>query len=202
MRAGLPRSAVPTDLHAVLTGPGALELRAVPRPEPGPGDLLVHPDAVGVCGTDLELFSGAMTYLASGFTAYPIVPGHEWTGVVAAVGAGVTGFAAGDRVVGECAIGCGVCPRCAAGSHHLCPDRTETGIARRAGGMAGHLVFPAASAHRLPAGADPADAALVEPLSVAYRAVRRAAPARTSRWPSSGRARSACSARWSPARSA
>jgi L-iditol 2-dehydrogenase len=161
------------DRHAVLTGPGALELRPAPAPEPGPHDLVVRPDAVGICGTDLELLSGAMTYLTSGFARYPIVPGHEWTGVVAAVGAQVDGFAAGDRVVGEVPIGCGTCAQCAAGRYHLCPRRTETGIAGREGAMATSLVFPASSAHRVPPGVDPADAAMVEPFAVAYRGVVR-----------------------------
>jgi 2-desacetyl-2-hydroxyethyl bacteriochlorophyllide A dehydrogenase len=161
------------DRHAVLTGPGTLELLAADPPEPGPHDLVVRPDAVGVCGTDLELVAGSMTYLTSGFARYPIVPGHEWTGVVTATGAAVGGFAVGDRVVGEVPIGCGSCAQCAAGRYHVCPHRTETGIAGRAGAMATTLVFPAAAAHRLPPSVDPADAAMVEPLSVAYRGVTR-----------------------------
>ena len=165
---------ITADRHAVLTGPGALEVRAAPAPAPGPHDLVIRPDAVGICGTDLELLAGSMTYLASGLAGYPIVPGHEWTGLVAATGAEVTGFAVGDRVVGEVPIGCGSCAQCTSGRYHVCPNRTETGIAGRPGAMASTLVFPAASAHLLPDGIDAADAALVEPLSVAYRGVARA----------------------------
>lgn len=161
------------DRHAVLSGPGILELHPANPPEPGPRDLVIRPDAVGVCGTDLELLAGTMTYLTSGFARYPIVPGHEWTGVVTAIGAEVEGFAAGDRVVGEVPIGCGSCPQCTAGRYHVCPNRTETGIAGRAGGMATSLVFPAGAAHRVPPSVDAADAAMVEPLSVAYRGVAR-----------------------------
>jgi len=76
-------------------------------------------------------------------------------------------------VVGECSVGCGSCATCAAGSYHLCPDRTETGILNRAGSMASSLVFPARSAHRLPPGVNPLDAALIEPLAVAYRGLHR-----------------------------
>jgi 2-desacetyl-2-hydroxyethyl bacteriochlorophyllide A dehydrogenase len=85
----------------------------------------------------------------------------------------------GDRVVGECSVGCGACAACTAGSYHLCPDRTETGILNRPGALATTLVFPARSAHRVPSGVDPLDAALIEPLAVAYRALRRLSPIRS-----------------------
>lgn len=158
----------------VITGPGRLELTGVAIPEPGPDDLVVRPGAVGICGTDLELFDGSMAYLASGLAGYPIVPGHEWTGVVTGVGQRVVGFTVGDRVVGECSVGCGSCPRCMAGSYHLCPNRTETGIAGRPGALANTLVFPSTAAHRVPETVAATDAALIEPLAVAYRGVRRA----------------------------
>ncbi|TDO50139.1 2-desacetyl-2-hydroxyethyl bacteriochlorophyllide A dehydrogenase [Kribbella sp. VKM Ac-2527] len=159
--------------QAVLIGPNDLRVRTQTGGTPGAGELLITPDAVGVCGTDLELLAGTMGYLTDGGATYPIVPGHEWTGVVDSVGPGVNGFAIGDRVVGECSIGCGVCGVCAAGRYHLCPDRTETGILNRAGGMASTLVFPARAAHRLPPSVDPLDAALIEPLAVAYRGLHR-----------------------------
>ncbi|MER7687158.1 alcohol dehydrogenase catalytic domain-containing protein [Streptomyces sp. NPDC097610] len=141
--------------------------------EPGPGQLLIAPDVVGVCGTDLELYEGHMSYLSTGFTQYPIVPGHEWTGRVVAVGEDVEGFVVGDRVVGECSLGCGRCECCSIGDYHLCPSRAETGIVRQAGGMQERLLFPARAAHRVPANVNAADAALVEPLAVAYRGVKR-----------------------------
>ena len=84
---------------------------------------------------------------------------------------GVTGFSAGDRVVGEVAIGCGVCVRCLAGRRHLCARRTETGIVHMDGAMATRMVFPAAFAHHV--ALEPRAAALVEPTSVALHAVRR-----------------------------
>ena len=99
------------------------------------------------------------------------MPGHEWTGVVVDVGRGVTGFAPGDQVVGEVAIGCGVCVRCRAGRSHLCARRTETGIVHMDGAMASRMVFPAAYAHVVPF--ESRAAALVEPSSVALHAVPR-----------------------------
>jgi L-iditol 2-dehydrogenase len=148
-----------------------VELVERPDPEPGPGELLIAHEAVGICGTDVEIYEGGMAYFREGLAVYPVVPGHEWSGTVVAAGSGAAGFAPGDRVVGEVAIGCGRCVRCRAGRPHVCATRTETGIARRDGAMATRLVFPAAHAHRvdLPARA----AALVEPASVALNAARR-----------------------------
>jgi 2-desacetyl-2-hydroxyethyl bacteriochlorophyllide A dehydrogenase len=158
---------------AVLTGPSRLVVAAEPVPAPGPGQLLIAPDAVGICATDLELQDGSMPYLTSGVASYPLVPGHEWTGTVVAVGPGVEAFLPGDRVVGECSLGCGACERCAAGDYHICPRRSETGIFGQPGGMQERLLFPAAGAHRVPAAVRAEDAALVEPSAIAYRALAR-----------------------------
>lgn len=159
--------------QTLLTGPGQLHLAEVSARTPGSTELVIRPDAVGICGTDLELLAGTMAYLADGFARYPLVPGHEWTGIVTAVGAEVAGLSLGDRVVGECSIGCGCCTRCAEGAYHLCPRRRETGIVGQDGALATTLVFPAAAAHRVPKTVPREDAALVEPLAVAYRALRR-----------------------------
>jgi 2-desacetyl-2-hydroxyethyl bacteriochlorophyllide A dehydrogenase len=157
-------------MHAIeFHGAEKLELVERPDPVPGEGELLIAPSAVGICGTDIEIFEGSLAYFRMGIASYPIVPGHEWTGTVVEVGRGVSGFAPGDRVVGEVAIGCGVCVRCRAGRMHLCARRTETGIVHMDGAMASRLVFPAAYAHRV----DFEGAALVEPCSVALHAVRR-----------------------------
>jgi 2-desacetyl-2-hydroxyethyl bacteriochlorophyllide A dehydrogenase len=152
-------------------GAERLEIVERPDPAPGPGELLIAPAAVGICGTDVEIYDGSMAYFRDGLAAYPIVPGHEWAGEIVDVGYGVSGFAPGDRVVGEVAIGCGRCVRCRAGRPHLCARRSETGIVRRDGAMASRLVFPASHAHRVEL--EPRAAALVEPTSVALNAARR-----------------------------
>src|SRR3954447_771651 len=152
-------------------GEERLELVERPDPTPGEGELLIAPTAVGICGTDVEIFDGSLAYFRMGIATYPIVPGHEWTGDVVDVGAGVTGFQAGDRVVGEVAIGCGVCVRCRAGRRHLCAKRTETGIVHMDGAMASRMASPAAYAPRVEL--EPRAGALVEPTSVALHAVRR-----------------------------
>ena len=159
-------------MHAVeFHGAQRLEIVERPDPTPGEGELLIAPTAVGICGTDIEIFEGSLAYFRMGLAEFPIVPGHEWTGTVVDVGRGVTGFSAGDRVVGEVAIGCGVCVRCLAGRRHLCARRTETGIVHMDGAMATRMVFPAAFAHQV--ALEPRAGALVEPTSVALHAVRR-----------------------------
>src|SRR3954467_3699229 len=148
-----------------------LEIVEPPAPAPGEGQLLIEPTAVGICGTDIEIFDGSLAYFRMGLAKYPIVPGHEWTGAGVEVGKGVTGHSAGARVGGEVASGCGVCVRCRAGRRHLCARRTETGIVHMDGAMASRMVFPAAYAHRVEL--DSRAGALVEPTSVALHAVRR-----------------------------
>src|SRR2546426_893455 len=96
----------------VVHGPGRHALTELPDPVAGPGEVLVEPAVVGVCGSDLELADGRRP---AGFVRYPVVPGHEWSGRIAAVGPGVSGFDVGAPVVAEGVRGCGACARCAEG---------------------------------------------------------------------------------------
>ncbi|WP_336207383.1 zinc-dependent alcohol dehydrogenase [Nonomuraea sp. LPB2021202275-12-8] len=159
----------------VITGPGQAETRDVPPPEPRPGQVVVDVERAGVCGTDAELFSGAMTYLHTGQARYPIRIGHEWCGVVSAVGEGADPGLLGVRVTGDTMLGCGHCDRCAAGRHHLCADRYEIGIRGGwPGALAERLPVPVSALYELPGTLDPALGALVEPGGNALRAVRAA----------------------------
>ena len=160
----------------IVEGPGAAIVVRAPSPAPGPGEVLLAPLLVGICATDLELINGSLIYLRTGQTKLPITPGHEWVAEVVALGRGVTAFAVGDRVVGECSVGCGTCAVCADGAYHRCPDKQETGIIGIGGALAQRMVFPAQSAHRVPSTIALPDAALVEPTAVAYRAVVRLDP--------------------------
>jgi L-iditol 2-dehydrogenase len=165
-------------MHAIeFHGAERLELVERPDPSPGAGELLIAPTAVGICGTDREIFEGSLVYFREGWAKYPIVPGHEWVGEVVEVGAGVEGFAPGDQVTGETPLGCGRCARCRAGDYHLCALRTETGILNRDGAMASRMLFPGRAAHHangIPARA----AALLEPATVALNGARRGAVSR------------------------
>jgi threonine dehydrogenase-like Zn-dependent dehydrogenase len=166
----------------VITGPGRGEVRDVEPPRRRPGEVIVEVERAGVCGTDVELFSGELAYLHTGEASYPIRIGHEWCGVVRAAGAGVDPAWVGRRVTGDTMLGCGDCQRCGAGRHHLCAERFEIGIRRGwPGALAEQLPVPARALHVLPATADPALGALAEPGGNAMRAVKSAGVARGGR---------------------
>src|ERR1700709_15228 len=95
----------------VITGPRRAEVREVAPPEPEPDEVVVDVERVGVCGTDAEIFSGEMSYLHTGQAAYPMRIGHEWCGVVSALGEGVEASWLGRRVTGDTMLGCGRCDR-------------------------------------------------------------------------------------------
>lgn len=160
----------------MITAPGQSAVRDVTAPTPGPGEALIEVARVGVCGTDVEFFTGEMAYLHDGHASYPIRIGHEWCGAVRAVGDGVPDDWLGRRVAGDTMLGCGRCPACAAGRWHVCPDREEVGIRHeRPGAAAEQLAVPVSSLHRLPDAVDDVAGAMVEPGANALRAAQAAA---------------------------
>ena len=160
----------------VVTGPRRFEVRDVEPPMAAAGQVVVDVERVGVCGTDVELFTGEMAYLHQGHAAYPMRIGHEWCGRVSAVGDGVDPVWIGRRVTGDTMLGCGTCRRCGAGLHHVCDDRFEIGIRRGwPGALAEQLPVPAAALHALPDAVDATAGALVEPGGNSLRAVEAAA---------------------------
>src|SRR5262245_53948813 len=160
----------------VITAPGVGAVHEADDPQPSRGAVGVGVERAGVCGTDLEFFSGEMAYLHSGEAAYPLRIGHEWCGTVTAIGDDVDPVWLGQRVTGDTMLGCRRCDRCRSGRQHLCADRTEIGIRNgRAGALAARLPVPATALFALPDTVDATLGALVEPGGNALRAVSAAA---------------------------
>ena len=159
----------------VVTAPREAAVLEVPDPEPAAGDLLVEVERVGICGTDVELYSGDMAYIVQGHTHFPLRLGHEWTGRVVATGDAADERWIGTRVTGDTMLGCGDCAVCTAGHHHVCPNRFEVGIRDGwAGALAEQVLIPARYAFEIPENVSVTAAALVEPGGNALRAVRAA----------------------------
>ncbi|NUT47497.1 MAG: alcohol dehydrogenase catalytic domain-containing protein, partial [Saccharothrix sp.] len=159
----------------VLTGPGECAVWEVPVPVAAPGEVVVDVERVGVCGTDVEFFTGEMAYLHEGHSSYPMRLGHEWAGVVSAVGDGVDAAWLGRRVMGDTMLGDRTCRRCRKGHQHVCERRQEVGIRDgRPGALAEQVAVPAWSLHVLPDRVDAVLGALVEPGGNALRAARAA----------------------------
>src|SRR5881628_3988659 len=151
---------------AFCRAPGTLVVEDVPRPTPAAGEVVVRVRHCGICGSDLHWYHGQM--------ALPVgCPGHEISGEVADVGAGVTSLKAGDAVALEGIASCGSCRYCLAGDYQRCPAVGVVGMTIP-GGFADYVKMPARHCFPVPAGVDLATAALAEPLGVAVHGVRLA----------------------------
>jgi threonine dehydrogenase-like Zn-dependent dehydrogenase len=160
----------------VITGPRRAEVADVARPAAAPGQAVVDVERAGVCGTDVEFFTGEMAYLYQGHTACPVRPGHEWSGTVSAVGDDADGAWLGQRVTGDTMLGCGRCRRCRGGLHWVCADRAEIGIRGGwPGALAEQVAVPVTALRELPDSVDAEAGALAEPGGSALRAVQAAA---------------------------
>lgn len=157
----------------VITARHHADLTEVPMPDVKPGDVLIKVVNVGVCRTDLEIYDQELGYYKSGPAQYPIVPGHEFCGEIVQVGANGGGFNVGERVVGECIVPCGLCPRCLTGAPEACGQRREVGVLNLDGAYARFISLPAKHVHRIPDAIDSKAACLVEPLSVVHKGLRR-----------------------------
>jgi 2-desacetyl-2-hydroxyethyl bacteriochlorophyllide A dehydrogenase len=159
----------------VIRGPRTARVEQVAIPAPDAGQVVVDVRRVGICGTDIELFTGEMAYYAQGKAWFPLRPGHEWCGTVSVLGDGVDAAWYGARVIGDTMLGCGRCARCRTGRGHVCADRYELGILGGwPGALAEKVLVPVTSLHRLPDTVDDRAGALVEPGGNAWRAAAAA----------------------------
>lgn len=151
---------------AVYRGEQTVTVEQLPVPSPGQGEVLLEISHCGICGSDLHMIMEDMGRPGS-------TGGHEFSGVVAGVGAGVNGWTVGDRAVGGFSPGCGECDLCRDGRSNLCVHKGIAGIDPYTGAFAAFKVCAVDDVLAVPAGLDLRTAALAEPTAVAVRGVRR-----------------------------
>lgn len=146
-------------------GAGNITYKEVGIPQVGQDEVLIKVSAAGICGTDLKIHQG--TYDCNP----PVILGHEYSGTIEAVGAKVSHFFPGDRVVSETARKvCGRCQYCMSGNYLMCPERQSIGYGVN-GAMAEYIVVREEIVHRIPDSLSMEEAALCEPAAVAFHAV-------------------------------
>lgn len=148
-------------------GPGNMEIRDIPEPEPGTGQIKIEVKEAGICGSDLHIYNSDIAIP----TKPPVVPGHEFSGIVSAVGEGVTKFKPGDRVVAEAVyFYCRDCLYCRMGFYNLCIHKRSLGYWFN-GAFARCTIVEEHSAHILPDDIDFLTGAMLEPLACCTHAV-------------------------------
>lgn len=151
---------------ALLVEPNTIVIDDVPDPEPGPREVMISVGGVGLCGSDLSVFSGRWKP-----PAYPWIMGHEVFGVVVALGPGVPPDRIGQAVVVEPNVACLACERCSRGLTSACAGRQSVGM-NRPGALAERLVVPSQFAWAIPE-LPATDLVCVEPTTVVLAALRR-----------------------------
>ena len=156
----------------VIEKPGNMEIREADRPKPDRGQILVKVMAAGICRSDLEMLDGDRP---ADYVRYPVIPGHEFSGVIEEVGPGVTGLPKGTRVAIEGHNYCGKCFFCRKGASNLCATYNEFGFTLP-GGYAEFALVRVDLAHPFPASLSFEEAALTEPAACAGHGVMLASP--------------------------
>ncbi len=154
--------------QAVMTAPKTIIFETADIPVPGPGEVQINIKRIGICGSDIHVYHGLHPY-----TSYPVVQGHETSGVVTAVGEGVTSFSIGDKVTPEPQVFCGKCWPCEHGLYNICNELKVIGFQQN-GTACDYFIYPADCLVKIPDGMSFEEGALIEPLSVAVRAVKKA----------------------------
>ena len=154
-------------LQEVMTAPGRIEFREIEKPEPKEGEVLVRMRRIGVCGSDIHVWHGKHP-----FTSYPVTQGHEVSGEIAALGAGVEGLAVGEKVTIEPQVVCGKCHPCRHGKYNLCEELKVMGF-QTTGAASEFVAVDARKVTKLPDSMSFDEGAMLEPLAVAVHAVRR-----------------------------
>ena len=151
---------------AVHQGQGTVTVEQLPVPEAGPGQVVLEVSHCGICGSDLH-------FVIEGWGRPGSVHGHEYSGIIAAVGPGAGEWSVGDAVIGGPDQGCGDCGPCRQGRANLCLNKHKAGVTPSQGAFAAYKVVEGDSLFGLPEGLDLRSAALTEPVAVALRGVLR-----------------------------
>jgi L-iditol 2-dehydrogenase len=154
--------------QAIMISPGEITFRNVNKPIPLADEVLIQVMRIGVCGSDIHVYHGLHPY-----TKYPIVQGHEVSGIVAEVGSDVKGFVPGDAVTFMPQETCGKCYPCQHEMEHICDELKILGF-QAPGAAQEYFSISATKVLKLPPTIDLDQAAMIEPLSVAVHAVNRA----------------------------
>ncbi|MCD7110842.1 Zn-dependent oxidoreductase [Rhizobium sp. DKSPLA3] len=147
--------------------PYTLEIDDRPVPQPGPGEVAIRVRRAGICGSDMHILHGS-----NPFAVYPRVIGHEFAGVIEALGEGVSSLAIGQHVVADPVISCGTCYPCRIGRSNVCANLQVIGV-HRDGGFRAVAIVPEANAVKVSSTLGLDVAALAEPLAVAANVLWR-----------------------------
>lgn len=150
----------------VIHGPHRASVDEVPYPVPGPGEVTVKVERCGICGTDYHIFEGVF------LSPYPIIPGHEFSGVIAEVGDGVSGYSVGERVTADPTLYCGSCEYCLTQRVNHCKNWAALGNTT-AGSMAEFVTVPARNLVKMPDSLSFEEGAFVEPVACVVHAMNR-----------------------------
>jgi L-iditol 2-dehydrogenase len=162
----------------VVREPNRFSVEDVPRPRPGPHEVLCRVRAIAICGTDPHIIQGH--YPGFWPQEWPLIPGHEWCGDVVELGPGadVLGWEVGTRVAGTSHAACGFCRRCVEGRYNICERFGDLRVHRQYGhnadgAYAEYVVHSVKSVFEVPDALSDEEAAMLDPAAIALHTVRR-----------------------------
>jgi len=150
----------------IVTEAHQASVEEIEYPEPGPGEVTIQVKRVGVCGTDSHIYEGEYT------ACYPVIPGHEFSGIIDRLGKGITEYKIGDRVTVEPALFCGCCRFCLTGRTNQCEKFGAIGVTVP-GAFAEYVTVPVKKVFKLPDSLSFGEGAFVEPLACVVYGMQR-----------------------------
>ncbi|HTG71618.1 MAG TPA: zinc-dependent alcohol dehydrogenase family protein [Candidatus Udaeobacter sp.] len=150
----------------VIEAPRKAVVKEVPYPKPGPGEITIKVENVGICGTDFHIYEGEY------ISPFPIIPGHEFSGTIYEIGEGVIGWEVGDRVSADPNILCGACEFCLTHRGNHCVNWAAVGVTVN-GSMAEFVAVPVRNAVKLPGTMSFEEGAFIEPMACVVHGMNR-----------------------------